>query len=41
MLLGTGATIIGSYVFLLVGGRALGEEAFAPVTVIWTLLFLG
>jgi O-antigen/teichoic acid export membrane protein len=41
MLLGTGVTIVGSYVFLLVGGRALGEDAFAPVTVMWTLLFLG
>jgi O-antigen/teichoic acid export membrane protein len=41
MLIGTAATIVGSYVFLLVGGRALGEDAFAPVTVMWTLLFLG
>jgi len=29
-----------AYVFQLVGGRLLGPEAFAPVTVLWTVMFL-
>jgi O-antigen/teichoic acid export membrane protein len=29
-----------AYVFQLVGGRLLGPEAFAPVSVLWTLMFL-
>ncbi len=41
MLLGTVAAIVGSYVFILVGARSLGEDVFALVVVMWTLLFLG
>jgi len=41
MVLGTTAAAVGSYVFQVVGGRALGADAFAPVSVMWTLLFLG
>lgn len=41
MLLGTLGAAVGSYVFQVVGGRALGADAFAPVSVMWTLLFLG
>jgi len=29
-----------AYLFQLVGGRLLGPEAFAPVSVLWTLMFL-
>ena len=29
-----------AYVFQLVGGRLLGPDAFAPVSVLWTLMFL-
>jgi len=29
-----------AYVFQLVGGRLLGPESFAPVSVLWTLMFL-
>ena len=29
-----------AYVFQLAGGRLLGPEAFAPVSVLWTLMFL-
>jgi O-antigen/teichoic acid export membrane protein len=31
---------IGSYLFQLVGGRALGTEAFAPISVLWTVFFI-
>jgi O-antigen/teichoic acid export membrane protein len=41
MLIGTLAAAVGSYVFQIVGVRALGEDAFAPVAVVWTLVFLG
>lgn len=41
MLLGALVSAIGAYLFQVIGGRALGADAFAPVTVIWTLLFLG
>lgn len=30
----------GAYLFQLVGGRALGTEAFAPISVLWTVLFI-
>lgn len=29
-----------AYAFQLLGGRALGPEAFAPISVLWTLMFL-
>jgi O-antigen/teichoic acid export membrane protein len=41
MLLGTLVSAIGAYLFQVVGGRALGADAFAPVSVMWTVLFLG
>jgi O-antigen/teichoic acid export membrane protein len=31
---------LAAYVFQLVGGRALGTDEFAPITVLWTLQFL-
>lgn len=31
---------VGSYLFQLVGGRALGTEAFAPISVLWTVFFI-
>lgn len=40
MLAGTVVATIGAYVFQLLGGRALGPTAFAPVTVLWTVQFL-
>jgi len=38
-----GGIVVGTllaYVFQLVGGRLLGPELFAPVSVLWTLMFL-
>ena len=38
-----GGIVVGTllaYVFQLLGGRLLGPEAFAPVSVLWTLMFL-
>ncbi len=44
---GTGHMVAGSligavfaYLFQLVGGRALGTEAFAPISVLWTVFFI-
>lgn len=31
---------VGAYLFQVYGGRALGPEAFAPVSVLWTLFFI-
>ena len=31
---------IGAYLFQVYGGRALGPEAFAPISVLWTLFFI-
>jgi O-antigen/teichoic acid export membrane protein len=31
---------VGAYLFQLVGGRALGTEAFAPISVLWTVFFI-
>ncbi|MFQ5524132.1 MAG: lipopolysaccharide biosynthesis protein [Acidimicrobiia bacterium] len=31
---------IGAYLFQVLGGRALGPEAFAPVSVLWTTFFI-
>ncbi len=38
----TGALIgaVGAYLFQVYGGRALGPEAFAPVSVLWTAFFI-
>jgi O-antigen/teichoic acid export membrane protein len=41
MFVGTVVSAVGAYLFQVIGGRALGAEAFAPVSVMWTLLFLG
>jgi O-antigen/teichoic acid export membrane protein len=41
MLVGTIASAVGAYLFQVIGGRAMGAEAFAPVSVIWSMLFLG
>ncbi len=40
MLVATVLAAIAAYLFQLVVGRALGPEAFAPLTVLWTLQFL-
>jgi O-antigen/teichoic acid export membrane protein len=31
---------IGAYVFQVIGGRALGAEGFAPISVLWTMFFI-
>lgn len=45
--MGTMAVVVGSllaavlaYVFQVLGGRALGPEEFAPITILWTVQFL-
>ena len=40
MLGGTVLATVGAYAFQLLGGRALGAEDFAPVTVLWSVQFL-
>ena len=40
MLAGSLIGAIGAYLFQLIGGRALGTEAFAPISVLWTVLFI-
>lgn len=40
MLAGSLVGAIGAYLFQLVGGRALGTEAFAPISVLWTVFFI-
>ncbi len=40
MVVGTFVAAVGAYAFQLVAGRALGPEAFAPITVLWTIQFL-
>lgn len=40
MLVATVLAAIAAYLFQLVVGRALGPEAFAPLTVLWTVQFL-
>jgi O-antigen/teichoic acid export membrane protein len=37
---GTVAATVAAYAFQLLGGRALGPESFAPVTILWTVQFL-
>jgi O-antigen/teichoic acid export membrane protein len=41
MVVGTAFSAIEAYVFQVIGGRVLGPEGFAPVSVMWTVLFLG
>jgi O-antigen/teichoic acid export membrane protein len=31
---------LGAYVFQIIGGRALGAEGFAPISVLWTMFFI-
>lgn len=40
MLAGSLLGAVGAYLFQLVGGRALGTEAFAPISVLWTVFFI-
>jgi O-antigen/teichoic acid export membrane protein len=40
MLAGSLVGAVGAYLFQLVGGRALGTEAFAPISVLWTVFFI-
>ena len=40
MLAGSLIGAIGAYLFQLIGGRALGTEAFAPISVLWTVFFI-
>lgn len=41
MFVGTLVSAAGAIVFQVIGGRSLGAEGFAPVSVMWTMLFLG
>jgi O-antigen/teichoic acid export membrane protein len=41
MVAGAAISAIGAYLFQVIGGRALGATAFAAVSVMWTVLFLG
>ncbi|MDX1449938.1 MAG: hypothetical protein R3246_12840, partial [Acidimicrobiia bacterium] len=40
MVVGTFVGAVAAYLFQLVAGRVLGPEAFAPITVLWTIQFL-
>ena len=40
MVVGTLVAALGAYLFQLIAGRVLGPEAFAPITVLWTVQFL-
>lgn len=40
MLAGSLVGAVGAYLFQLIGGRALGTEAFAPISVLWTVFFI-
>jgi O-antigen/teichoic acid export membrane protein len=40
MVVGTVVAAIGAYALQFVGGRALGPEGFAPVSAIWTMMFI-
>jgi O-antigen/teichoic acid export membrane protein len=40
MVAGSLVAAIGAYVFQIVGGRALGAEGFAPISVLWTMFFI-
>lgn len=40
MVLGTLVAALAAYLFQLIAGRVLGPEAFAPITVLWTVQFL-
>lgn len=40
MVVGTTVAAVAAYLFQLVGGRVLGPLEFAPVSILWTVLFL-
>ncbi|MGH8872203.1 MAG: lipopolysaccharide biosynthesis protein [Acidimicrobiia bacterium] len=40
MVFGSLLAALGAYLFQIVGGRALGAEGFAPVSVLWTMFFI-
>lgn len=40
MLIGTAASAVSVYVYQVVAGRSLGAEAFAPISILWTVTFL-
>jgi O-antigen/teichoic acid export membrane protein len=40
MVVGSLVAAIGAYLFQIVGGRALGAEGFAPISVLWTMFFI-
>lgn len=37
---GSGASMVGAYAFQILGTRTLGDTAFAPIGVLWTILYL-
>jgi len=41
MLIGAVISAIGAYVFIVIGTRAFEKGAFAPIALVWTILFLG
>ena len=41
MLLGAVISAIGAYVYIVIGTRAFETAAFAPIALVWTILFLG
>ena len=40
MVAGSLISALGAYLFQIVGGRALGAEGFAPISVLWTMFFI-
>jgi O-antigen/teichoic acid export membrane protein len=40
MVLGSLVSAIGAYLFQIIGGRALGAEGLAPVSLLWTMVFI-
>lgn len=40
MVFGGLLSALGAYLFQVVGGRALGAESFAPISVLWTMFFI-
>ena len=40
VLVGSGLAGVGAYIFQVIGTRALGDEAYAPIGVLWTVQYL-
>lgn len=40
MLFGSAVSGVGAYLFQIVGTRSLGEQAYAPISVLWTMQYL-